>query len=96
LNQAGAGTLARRNFDDKLREGSGRIAASADGAATKFVIPHGLGVQPTLINVTPNSKDAAAQFFVTADLTNMNITYAQPPPAGTKNLVWSYLLEFPI
>ena len=72
---------------------SGVATFSGDGTTTQFSIAHGLVSTPTKVQVTPMSSDAAADFYVTADDTNIYINYKSAPPSGTDNLKFSWYAE---
>ena len=76
-----------------LFENSGTATFSGDGATTQFSIAHGLVSTPTKVLVTPMTADAAADFYVTADDTNIYINYKSAPPSGTDNLKFSWYAE---
>ena len=59
---------------------------SGDGSTTTFNIPHGLLSAPSVYNVSPLTPDADAPRTVTADASNIIITYSTAPPSGTDNL----------
>ena len=70
----------------KKMENEGKAVFSGDGLTTQFIIPHGLGAAPGYVEVTPCSSDAASEFFVTADDTNIYVNYKTAPPSGTDNI----------
>jgi len=74
-------------------ENSGVATFSGDGTTTQFSIAHGLVSTPTKIQVTPMTADAASDFYVTADDTNIYINYKSAPPSGTDNLKFSWYAE---
>ena len=43
--------------------------------------------------VTPITADAASDFYVTTDDTNIYINYKSAPPSGTDNLKFSWFAE---
>lgn len=63
---------------------------SGTGAVVTFNIPHGLGVAPSNIWWGAMSSDAKGDAFTTSDATNIILTYAVAPPAGTNNVVLSW------
>lgn len=71
----------------KYFSNSGKTVFSGDGVTTTFVIPHGLVGTPSVVIVTPGSPDATGQFYVTANATDIIVTYLTAPPAGTDNIV---------
>jgi len=92
LKIVGALSKARRNIG-YVTENSGVATFSGDGTTTSFSWAHGLVSTPTKILVTPKSVDASGNFYVTADATNITITYITAPPAGTDNVVLSWYAE---
>ncbi len=90
VTDTGTGNVFIRNVGH-LTEGEGTDTQSGDGAVTVFNIAHGLDITPTAWSVTPGSADADGTFFVTADGTNLIITYATAPVTGTNNLDWAWI-----
>jgi len=80
-------------FGEFRSENSGTATFSGDGTTTQFSIAHGLVSTPTKVLVTPMTADAAADFYVTADDTNIYINYLTAPAAGTDNLKFSWYAE---
>ncbi|PAF31853.1 right-handed parallel beta-helix repeat-containing protein [Paenibacillus sp. 7516] len=70
-----------------LRSQKGRFTGSGNGSATTFTIPHGLSGTPTFLNVTAGSTAARGDYFVSADATNITVTYGTAPVSGTNNVV---------
>lgn len=70
-----------------LSNNDGRAALNGTGSATSFTIPHGLGVAPRTVQVTPGSAAATGAHHVTADATNLTVTYDTAPATGTGNVV---------
>ena len=70
-------------------------------ASATYSIPHGLPFTPYYISVSAGSHDAlgfvsgsyAQSFYITADNTNINITYAEGVDSGTNNLSWYWSAE---
>lgn len=105
-NTTNIGTLLNLNTTDKtnlvnainevnnklLGIAKGTFTTSGDGAATTVNIAHGLGVVPAFYQVQEASADAGTAdiSFVTADATNITVTFKTALPAGTNNitLVW--------
>ena len=73
--------------------GGGSASFSGDGTTTQFTIAHGLVSTPTKVLVTPMTADAASDFYVTADDTNIYVNYKSAPPSGTDNLKFSWYAE---
>ena len=98
-NSAGAlggGNIANDKIFSNIgytTENSGTATFSGDGTTTQFSIAHGLVSTPTKVQVTPMTADAASDFYVTADDTNIYINYKSAPPSGTDNLKFSWYAE---
>jgi hypothetical protein len=60
---------------------------TSNGAVNPINIAHGLAKAPTYVNVLPQSSDALGSIVVTADATNIIVTYQVPPPTGTNNVI---------
>jgi hypothetical protein len=98
-------TLIFTNIDAKIvsksqtitvryeKRNSGSATFSGDGTTTQFSIPHNLVSAPTKVIVTPASRDAAGQFYVTADSTYIYVNYLTAPPSGTNNVVLYWYAE---
>jgi len=86
-------TLRIRRNKNYATENSGTATFSGDGTTTQFSIAHGLVSAPTKVLVTPMTADAASDFYVTADDTNIYINYKSAPPSGTDNLKFSWYAE---
>lgn len=65
----------------------GKATLSGDGATTAFTIAHGMGAAPAWVSVTPGSAAAGAAHHVTADATNVTVTFAAAPASAADNLV---------
>lgn len=61
---------------------------AANGVLTSFNIPHGLGAAPAYVCVTPGNLLSAALMYVTADATNITVTFAAAPLVGDLSLRW--------
>jgi hypothetical protein len=74
-----------------VTENSGTATFSGNGSQTTFTIAHGLAGTPKSWRVEAGSAAAEGDKYVTADATNLTVTFATAPPAGTNNvvLVWS-------
>jgi len=81
------------NNRPELTKSAGTATFSGDGTTTQFSIAHGLVSTPTKIQVTPMTADAASDFYVTADDTNIYVNYKSAPPSGTDNLKFSWYAE---
>jgi parallel beta-helix repeat protein len=89
LVKVGANTKVRGNFG-YVSENSGTATFSGNGSTTTFTIAHGLAGTPKSWRVEAGSSDAKGDKYVTADDTNLTVTFATAPPSGTNNvvLVW--------
>ena len=68
--------------------------ASGDGSTTTFTLSHGLGAVPTGVVVTPESRAAMADRYVSAKTaSDVTIEYARPPPSGTDNLQYNIVVH---
>jgi hypothetical protein len=85
----GANSRAKRNVG-YVTENGGTATFSGNGSTTTFTIAHGLAGTPKSWRVEAGSSDAKGDKYVTADATNLTVTFATAPPAGTNNvvLVW--------
>jgi hypothetical protein len=72
-------------------ENGGTATFSGTGSQTIFNIPHLLFDTPLVYNVNAKSAAATALFNVSADATNVIVTYNSAPVSGTNNvvLVWN-------
>ena len=82
----------RRNLG-YATENSGTATFSGDGSTTQFSIAHGLVSEPSKVQVTPMTEDAARDFYVTKDDTNIYVNYLSPPPSGSDNVKLSWYAE---
>ncbi|RLI50743.1 MAG: hypothetical protein DRP09_19790 [Candidatus Thorarchaeota archaeon] len=90
----GTNTKIRRNRGvNALTENAGTATFSGDGSTTQFSIAHGLVSAPTKVQVTPLTEDAAGDFYVTADNTNIYINYLSAPASGADNVKVSWSAE---
>lgn len=62
---------------------SGTTTFTGDGSTTTFTIPHGLVAQPSKYFVQPLNADARAYSSVSADATNISVTFDTAPASGT-------------
>jgi len=92
ISTVGANTIVRGNIG-YLTENSGTATFSGDGVTTQFTIAHGLVSTPNKVIVTPGSTDAAGDFYVTVDATNIYVNYLSAPPSGTDNVVLYWYAE---
>lgn len=89
-NFSGSYGTAKNNY---LTRNKGQATFSGDGTTTQFTIAHGLVNTPNKVLVTPMSADAAGDFYVTADATNIYVNYKTAPSAGTDNIKLSWYAE---
>jgi hypothetical protein len=78
----GAGSYFDFGFSD-----FGAATFSGTGAQTAFVIAHGLGFTPSRFSVTPRTSAASGAQSVTADATNLTVTYTVAPVLGSGNVI---------
>ena len=92
LKNDAADTKIKDNFD-YVTENSGAATFSGDGTTTQFTIAHGLVSTPSNVQVTPRSADAAGDFYVTIDSTNIYVNYSSAPASGTDNVKLDWKAE---
>jgi len=92
VSLVGANTICKRNLG-YVTENKGVETFSGDGVTTSFSWVHGLVSTPSKILVTPKSADAAITHYVSADATNITITFSSAPAAGTDNVVIAWEAE---
>lgn len=78
-----AGSATAGSTGDK---GGGSAVFSGNGVLTAFNIPHGLGVIPSVFGVAAGSTAANILHFVTADATNLTVTFASAPASAANNV----------
>ncbi len=66
-----------------------RATFSGDGVITEFSIPHLIGSVPNFV-IQPVGDDSSGEYSVTADDTNIIITYNVAPPDGTDNVIFDW------
>lgn len=76
-----------------LKSGSILKSGNATAPTTQFTIAHGYGSLPASAIVLPSSTDAMGSYITDIDSTNITITYASPPPTGTNNLEYFWLVS---
>jgi len=64
----------------------GLATFNGTGSQLAFQIPHYLFAAPNVLDVIPNTTGALGNYTVTADATNITITYVVAPPSGTSNI----------
>ncbi|MEB2492980.1 hypothetical protein SOP93_17640 [Peribacillus frigoritolerans] len=89
----GVGTWKASGYIKDVKTGT--LTYNGDGTATMKVIPHGLGIVPSFFQVTLSSLDAgtAGIKFVTADATNLTVTFNTAPITGTNNVSLNWKAE---
>jgi hypothetical protein len=65
----------------------GTATLNGTGSQAAFTIAHGLGYTPLKLSVNAASSVAAASYYVSADATNITVTYSTAPAAGSGNVV---------
>ncbi|MFD0717599.1 glycosyl hydrolase family 28-related protein [Paenibacillus sp. GCM10027626] len=86
----GVNKIIRANRGYKTENG-GQFSFNGTGSQKVFTIAHGLAHVPDYYHVTAASAGAATAFYVSADATNITVTYTTAPAAGENNVVleWS-------
>jgi len=92
IKREGANTIIRENIG-WATENSGTATFNGDGTTTQFSIAHGLVSEPSKVQVTPMTEDAAGDFYVTKDTTNIYVNYLSAPPSGSNNVKLSWYAE---
>jgi hypothetical protein len=63
------------------------VSASGDGSTRTFAFPNPIEDEPSQVTLTPTSRDAAGQFWVSEKTASaVEVTYASPPPEGSENI----------
>jgi hypothetical protein len=70
----------------------GTTTKTGNGSTKVFTIAHGMGITPTAYFVHGNSVDALGAFTLSADSTNITVTYTVAPPTGTSNLAFTWVV----
>ncbi|MCU5755701.1 BppU family phage baseplate upper protein [Bacillus cereus] len=73
-------------WEMQLHTNYGNANFYANGTLQSFVIPHNLGTMPLKYNVIPNRT--INNYAVTADETNLIVTFSQSLPGGTYPFTW--------
>lgn len=68
-------------------QNGGTATFSGNGVLTSFAIPHKLQATPRIVHVNPAAVAANGISFVTADATNVTVTYAVAPANASNNVV---------
>ncbi|MES2112917.1 MAG: hypothetical protein V4577_29470 [Bacteroidota bacterium] len=61
-------------------------AFTANGGSSSYNIAHGLGSTPSYFTAVPTTTDAAGNFYLTANATNIIVNYLAAPASGTNNV----------
>ena len=61
---------------------AGSFKTTGNGSKTVFTVTHNIGFVPNYVSITPASRAAAAQYYVTADDKTITVTYLNPPANG--------------
>jgi len=88
----GTDAVVKRNIGH-VTENSGVATFSGDGTTTAFTIPHGLAAAPSVGKLEAKTADAAGDKYWAADASNITVTFITAPPAGTDNVVLSWMAE---
>lgn len=70
----------------------GNAKFNGDGGTVTFNIPHGLGAIPSGFSVNASSADASGAFYITADATNVIVTYVVAPIVGVLNVELRFMI----
>lgn len=73
----------------RLLRAVGTASPAANGLVSTFTIAHGLSTTPKHVAVQARNALSAATSFVTADATNITITFLSVPLLGTLSFYWS-------
>lgn len=92
LSDSGTGTILKRNIG-YVTENGGAATFSGNGSTVAFNIAHGLSTTPTSYVVTAASSAAKGEYYVTANATNITVTYTTAPASGTNNVVLTWKAE---
>lgn len=78
---------------DVLEGKTGTYTGNGTGAATTFLVTHGLGRTPTQVILTGGTQAASAVNWVTNKTgTQFTINFAVAPATATGNVVFDYLV----
>jgi parallel beta-helix repeat protein len=92
-NVASNTTPKIKNNTGLLTEASGSSSQNGNGSTKVFNIAHGLSSAPTKYVASAGHADAVGPFVVTADATNVIITYPTAPQTGTNNVILRWIAE---
>jgi hypothetical protein len=104
LNTPVAGQLLEYNGTSWTNVNSPQVSSiskgvyteSGDGIKKVFTFPHGsVGAAPNVGFAFARSRDAIGAYATDVDDDNVIVTYQNPPPPGTNNLVWSWMVSDP-
>jgi len=84
-----SGYIIERNIG-YITENSGLATFSGDGTTKTFSFAHGLSAIPNHVSIEAKSLDACGDKYWSADATNIVISFATAPPAGTDNINLSW------
>jgi len=83
------GSNSSIKFNEGYRtENSGVSSFISDGTVTAFTISHGLVGEPTAVQISPYTSEAAGDYFITKDSINFIVNYLTAPVAGTVEFGW--------
>lgn len=93
ITGSGIGTTGFKLSRDWQTELEGVASFSGTGSQTDFTITHNLGLTPTIVHITPLSRDAMGEYHVTSiTTTQMTVRYKRPPraanPSANITLSW--------
>lgn len=89
----GDGTLLLANPIGYTNENAGSETQSGDGSSTSFSFAHGMDETPKWAHIEPSSPAARGDYHVTADGTDLAVTYSSAPPSGSGNLSWYWMAK---
>lgn len=67
---------------------TGTATPTANGVGSVFSFAHGVGTTPVFVSVTSKTVLGAVDFSTAWDGTNITVTYAISPGAGTLSFSW--------
>lgn len=82
------------HMDAYVTENSGTSTQNGDGSTTVFNIAHGLASTPTFYTAEPLHADSRAAHLLSADATNIIVTFDAAPPSDTGNVKFAWSGEF--
>lgn len=63
-----------------------QLSTNGNGSTKAFTVAHSLSTYPTVVVMESQHTDSNATHTVTADGTNVTVTFATAPQAGTNNV----------